>query len=122
MLKVIGYYHANELLTELDLKPVARRIADRIQQQQGHAVTLLVRHCTKPAEQSLLLVLFTDMRAWQLSENTRALSVQVDNSKLGAFADNASHDVLQARSLHLMVSNNASVHPFLLDAAGAQHS
>ncbi len=48
-LRVVGYYHANELLTDLDLKPVARKLADRIQQQQGIAVTLLVRPCMQRA-------------------------------------------------------------------------
>lgn len=40
--KVVGYYHANERLNELDLKPAARKIADRIQQRIPQAVTLLV--------------------------------------------------------------------------------
>ena len=39
---MVGYYHANELLTDLDLKPIARKMAERIQQQQGQAVALLV--------------------------------------------------------------------------------
>ncbi|EIE26459.1 chlorophyll antenna size regulatory protein [Coccomyxa subellipsoidea C-169] len=40
--KVVGYYHANERLNELDLKPAARKIADRIQQRIPQAVTLLL--------------------------------------------------------------------------------
>lgn len=43
-LRVVGYYHANESMTDVDLKPIARRLADRIQQQQKQAITLLVRH------------------------------------------------------------------------------
>lgn len=43
-LRVVGYYHANESMTDVDLRPFARRLADRIQQQQKQAITLLVRH------------------------------------------------------------------------------
>ena len=32
-LQVVGYYHANESLKDTELKPFARRIADRIQQR-----------------------------------------------------------------------------------------
>ena len=98
-LKVIGYYHANELLRELDLKPVARRVADKIQQQQGHAVILLVRHCAQPAVRTLLLApVHLHERKGSLWKSV-VKSVQVDNSKLGAFADSASQNVLQASSL-----------------------
>lgn len=41
-LRVVGYYHANERLNELDLKPYARRIADKVQQRVPQAVTLQV--------------------------------------------------------------------------------
>ncbi|KAK9841747.1 hypothetical protein WJX81_000331 [Elliptochloris bilobata] len=40
--EVVGYYHANERLTDLELGPVARKIADRIQQRNQHACALLV--------------------------------------------------------------------------------
>lgn len=43
-LQVVGYYHANERLNELDLKPAARKIADRIQSRVPQAITLLVHH------------------------------------------------------------------------------
>jgi hypothetical protein len=42
-LQVVGYYHANEGLKDTELKPFARRIADRIQQRCPQAVVLLVR-------------------------------------------------------------------------------
>ena len=42
-LQVVGYYHANENLKDVELKPFARRIADRIQQRCPKAVVLLVR-------------------------------------------------------------------------------
>jgi len=42
-LEVMGYYHANACLTDLELGPVARKIADRIQQRTPHACALLVR-------------------------------------------------------------------------------
>ena len=45
-LRVVGYYHANESMTDVDLKPIARRLADKILQQQKQAITLLVRHTT----------------------------------------------------------------------------
>ena len=32
-LQVVGYYHANENLKDVELKPFARKIADRIQQR-----------------------------------------------------------------------------------------
>ena len=41
-LQVVGYYHANESLKDTELKPFARRIADRIQQRCPQAVVLLV--------------------------------------------------------------------------------
>ena len=86
--KVVGYYHANELLTDLDLKPIARKMAERIQQQQGHAVTLLVT-----------FVLAARSCLWQdtkrMIREQSCMLAQVDNGKLGAFADNASQDILQ---------------------------
>ena len=44
--EVVGYYHANERLTDLELGPAARKIADRIQQRNAHACVLLVRECS----------------------------------------------------------------------------
>jgi hypothetical protein len=42
-MEVMGYYHANACLTDLELGPVARKIADRIQQRTPHACALLAR-------------------------------------------------------------------------------
>lgn len=101
--KVVGYYHANELLTDLDLKPMARRLADRIQQQQGQAVTLLV---------TLLLL---PLRVWTRTNAAPESDIwslaQVDNGKLGAFADNASQDILQVglRTAHLCLPTCAGI-------------
>jgi hypothetical protein len=41
-LEIVGYYHANERLTDLELGPVARKIADRIQQRIPQACIFLV--------------------------------------------------------------------------------
>eukprot|EP00884_Botryococcus_braunii_P022229 jgi/Botrbrau1/8690/Bobra.0311s0005.1 len=41
-LQIVGYYHANERLTDVDLGQVARKIADKIQQRTPEACVLLV--------------------------------------------------------------------------------
>ncbi len=57
-IEVVGYYHANERLTDLELGSVARKIADRIQQRAPRACALLVRahsFCHALAPRALLI-------------------------------------------------------------------
>lgn len=41
-MEIVGYYHANERLTDTELGQVARKIADKIQQKTPQACVLLV--------------------------------------------------------------------------------
>jgi len=92
-LKVVGYYHANERLNELDLKPAARKIADKIQQQTTQAVTLLVT-----LQGSILLFyLFLCLAQSKVQDKVHdaELCVQLDNSKLPALTNHQSADIMQ---------------------------
>ncbi|BDA40952.1 ER membrane protein complex subunit 8 [Coccomyxa sp. Obi] len=101
-LQVVGYYHANERLNELDLKPAARKIADRIQQRVPQAITLLVDNGKLPglAEHKaadLLQLWVKDGRGW----------VRLPSSKLkadsGGLADLYMEMLLQGK--HSQISD-----------------
>ena len=104
-LQVVGYYHANERLNELDLKPAARKIADRIQQRVPQAVTLLVVSLIittvmsyYPPVTCLKLHLTAQQSMRFPTAGNGALSLQVDNGKLPALAEHISTDILQVTS------------------------
>ena len=85
--KVVGYYHANELLTDLDSQANGKEAGRQDTAAAGAS-------CDAPGN-SPAACYVPDRAPVRHQRGNNLFLAQVDNGKLGAFADNASQDVLQ---------------------------
>ncbi|KAK9806329.1 hypothetical protein WJX72_010436 [[Myrmecia] bisecta] len=96
-LQVLGYYHANERLNDAELGPVARRIADRIQQRTPPACAVLVDNeklrlfCRGEQVDVLSLFLREGSRGWSRATANNAGKLAIRGGGLAPDAFLASH-------------------------------